>query len=127
MSAQDALWHVPNYFGDAWWLASALMAGVAAFIMFATMILHHPFSALLVARILIVGSLVAFAMAPLNSGWVPFGVMLASAGGLMASILIATGWCERPDQSLTIGRALLRWLRSHLYDPLHGTEDAGDD
>ena len=122
MSPQDALWTIPNGFGATWWIVCSALAAPAALIMFVTMVMRHPFSALLVARVLIVGSLVCFAAIPLNSGWLPWGVLLASAGGLMAAILIATGWCEREDQSLTIAAALGRWVRDLVKPPCDKTK-----
>lgn len=109
MNAQDAVWFVPNLFGSWWWVICAVPAAIAAALLFVTMVMNHPFDLLLVARIMVVGSLVSFACAPLNSGWVPWGILLASNGGLLTSILLATKWCERPDKSVTIPVALWRW------------------
>lgn len=97
--AQDALWYIPNHIGRLWWVIAAVSAACGAVTMFLYMIMNRAFSALLVARLLIVGSLVCFALIPLNSGWLPWGVMLGSVGGLMTAFLIATNWCERHDKA----------------------------
>lgn len=110
MTAQEALWYLPTQAGPWWNIGVALLAGPAVLIMFTAMVLNHPFNSLLVARILMLGSFVAFAMVPLNSGYLPWGALLASSGGLLTSILVATDWCNRPDPSVTVRVALWRWL-----------------
>ena len=110
MTPQEWLWYIPNLFGPWWWIACAIPAAIAAALMFVTAIMRHPADMLFGARMLIVAGLVSFACVPLNSGWLPWGALLSSMGALLASILIATNWCERPDKSLTVTVALWRWL-----------------
>lgn len=97
-NAQDALWAIPTSMGPAWWMISSIFAGIGALTMFLYMIMNQPFSGLLVSRIILMGAMVCFALVPLNSGWLPWGVMLASVGGAYASFLIATNWCERQNK-----------------------------
>lgn len=121
MNAQDALWSVPTDMGNLWWLICAAFALPAAILMTVKLIINEPFGLLTVSRAVIVGSLVAFGMAPLNSGWIPWGVLMASVGGLMAAALIATGWCTRKDQSISLSQAVWRWIASHYHAPKNGT------
>jgi hypothetical protein len=109
VSAQDALWFVPSQLGPWWTGAVGLIAAAASVLMFLTMVLRHPFNALLVARVLMLGGSICFAMTPLNSGWQPWGALFASSGVLMTSLLIATDWCNRPDQALRVHTAIWRW------------------
>ncbi len=95
MSWQETLWSVPSGLGPWWNLLLAAVAGPAALVMFTHMILRQPLDALLAARLLILAALVAFTLSPLNSGWLPWGALLASAGGLLTSVLMATNWCGR--------------------------------
>ncbi len=97
-TAQDALWYFPTVLGPTWWLICSAFALPAAVLLFLAMIMNEDFSALLVGRLMIMGSLVCFSLLPLNSGWLPFGVMFASVGGLWTTILIATKWCDRTDK-----------------------------
>lgn len=111
MNPQDALWQIPTELGNVWWLICAAFSLPAATLMLLKLIINEPLSLLTISRTIIVASLVAFGMAPLNSGMVPWGVFLASVGGFMASILLATGWCNRADQRLrTLPRVLWHWL-----------------
>lgn len=123
MSAQDALWMPANYLGAWWWLICAAFAMPAAVLLFLTMIMNEKMSALLIARLLILGSLVCFALVPLNSGWLPFGVMFASVGGLFTTILIATKWCDRADKWEVLRRVSI-FHRNHptAADAAHATQ-----
>lgn len=96
--AQTALWYIPSQAGLLWWSICAVAAGTAALTMFLYLIMNQKFSGLLLSRMIITMSLVCFALVPLNSGWLPWGVLLASFGGLYASFLIATNWCDRHDK-----------------------------
>jgi len=116
MTPQDTLWAFSNHFGDGWWLLCAAFALPAAFIMLLKMVINEPFSALLVGRVFLMGGFLAFGVAPLNSGWMPIGVLLASIGGCVSAVLIATNWCARKDQSLTIPSALWKWAMSYMHD-----------
>ena len=106
-NAQDVLWSLPSHLGPLWWVICTLFAGPAATMMVLYMIMRHPFNALMVSRLMILGSLITFALIPLNSGWLPWGVMLASVGGLLTTFLIASHWCERAHP----WRDVLQWLQ----------------
>ncbi len=90
MSWQETLWAVPSALGGWWYLLLAAISGPAALVMFAYMILGQPVGARLLARLLLLAALVAFTLSPLNSGWLPWGALLASAGGLMVAALSAS-------------------------------------
>ena len=48
-------------------------------------------------------------------------------GGFITSVLIATNWCNRPDQSLSVSRAIGRWIVAKLdalHDRVRQREDA---
>lgn len=113
MTPQDTLWSFSNHFGDGWWLVCAGFALPTAFIMLLKMVVNEPFSALLVGRVFLMGGFLAFGVVPLNSGWLPIGVLLASVGGFISAILIATGWCDRKDKSVNMAQAMWAWAMSH--------------
>lgn len=114
MSAQDLLWWLPSHMGDNWnWLVAAF-AAPAVILMTLWMIVGHKWDALLLSRLLMLGAFVCFALAPLNSGWLPWGALLASMGGLLTSVLIATNWCGREDKELKMHTALGRWALARL-------------
>jgi hypothetical protein len=121
--AQTLLWTLPTSLGPFWWIICMLFSAPAAMLMVLYMIMRHPFNALLVARLMILGSLLMFALIPLNSGWMPWGVMMASAGGLFTTFLIASHWCERKDPW---GDAL-QWLQGirHILHPRPKLLDEG--
>lgn len=123
MNAQEALWALPTELGNLWWLVCAAFALPAAVLMLLKLIINEPFGLLTVSRSIIVGSLVAFGMAPLNSGWIPWGVLMASAGGLMAAVLIATGWCTRKNQSASLSRIVWNWISGHQHQAKNGAGD----
>lgn len=106
MSPQDFLWSLPTSLGVGWWLMCSALAIPAAGVMLIKLVVNEPFNMLTLTRAVIVCSFVAFGLVPLNSGWLPWGVLLASLGGLMASLLLAVSWCHRPDK--------LAWLQSIL-------------
>ena len=110
MSAQDLLWALPNKLGNAWWLLCAAFSAPASLGMFLYMAMNQPFSGLLLARLVIVASLVCFSLVPLNSGWLPWGVLLASIGGAYATFLIVTDWCGREH----IWHDLGAWVRRRM-------------
>lgn len=97
MSAQDALWSIPEALGWIWYATLSLMAAAAALIMILKMILHHPFDALLVARFWVVGGLICFAYRVFNSGLSEIGIAFTITGSLFTSLIIASGWCNRPE------------------------------
>lgn len=95
---QELLWRIPNMLGHGWWYLCSGLATAALLTMFLYMVMNERFSALLVARSLLLGSMLCFALLPLNSGWLPWGVLLASAGCLYSAFLIATDWCHRQNK-----------------------------
>lgn len=97
MSAQDALWSIPEALGWIWYATLSLMAAAAALIMILKMILHHPFDALLVARFWVVGGLICFAYRVFNSGLSEIGIAFIVTGSLFTSLIMASGWCNRPE------------------------------
>lgn len=123
MNAQDALWLLPTELGTLWWLICAAFALPAASIMLLKLIINEPFGLLTVSRSVIVGSLVAFGMAPLNSGWIPWGILMASVGGCMAAVLLATGWCNRPNPSASLSRTVWNWISRPQHQPKNGAGD----
>jgi hypothetical protein len=110
VTPQEMLWWLPSTLGNGWnWIVAA-MAAPACVLMLLWMVIGHDWTALLFARLVMLGSFVCFALAPLNSGWLPWGALLAAAGGLLTSVLIATNWCERTDKTVKMHTALGRWL-----------------
>ena len=116
MSPQDTLWAFSNHFGNSWWLVCSAFALPAAFIMLLKMVIHEPFSSLLVGRVFLMGGFLAFGVVPLNSGWMPIGAMLVSVGGFVSAVLIGTGWCERKDKSISMPMAIWNWVMARLHD-----------
>lgn len=116
MDAQTALWVIPNKLGDAWWLVCAALAVPSAFMILLKLVINEPFNLLTTARVLIAASLFSFGMVPLNSGFLPWAALMSCAGGLLTSVLMITGWCNRQDQSLTVLRALLRWIIGKIHN-----------
>ena len=114
MSSQDALWRIPETLGWWWYGSISIMAGAAALIMIFKMILRHPFDALLVARCMIVGGLVCFAYRSANSGLSEIGIGFTVTGSLFTSVLVATNWCSRENQTEMLvpylWRRALTWL-----------------
>ena len=95
MEAHPFLEWVPHTIGHRWWyLACAAIALAACLTSFLFMIMNEKFSELLLSRVIICGGMLCFALVPLNPGWLPWGVMLTSAGYLFAAFLIATDWCH---------------------------------
>lgn len=133
MTAQELLWWLPSQMGNGWNWAVAAFAGPAVILMTLWMIVGHRWDALLFSRLLMLGSFVCFALTPLNSGWLPWGALLASIGGLLTSVLIATNWCGREDKALKMHTALGRWMLARLsaavawicgpYKPGHPTDN----
>ena len=95
---QELLWRLPNMLGHGWWYMCSGIATAALLTIFLYMIMNEKFSGLLVARSLLALSMLCFALIPLNSGWLPWGVLLLSAGGFYSYFLIATNWCNRHDK-----------------------------
>ena len=110
MTAQDLLWMIPSACGGWWNVLVSALAAPACVITFLWMVHGQRWSSLLFARLLMLGGFVCFALIPLNSGWLPWGALLTSAGGLLTSVLIATDWCNRPDKTVKMHTALGRWL-----------------
>lgn len=115
MNAQDALWGPANYLGHGWWYICSAIAGTAALTMFLYMIMNQKFSALLVSRVILTASMVCFTLIPLNSGWLPWGVLLAAVGCFYASFLIATDWCNRHDK-WQVMRGILTGRKQEQHD-----------
>lgn len=118
---------IPTALGNWWWLLCSVFALPAAVIMLVKMVLNHPLDALLVARIVIVGSLVMFGLSPLNSGWTPWACLLASFGGFMAAVLLATGWCQRANQDEWLVPALWRYVIRSIRSAFTHTKEAARD
>lgn len=119
MSWQDILTSVPDRMGWAWFAVWGALALAAAAIMFVHLIKDEPFSALLVSRVLLGIALLLIPLSALQPGWQPWINAFLATGGLLSSVLIATNWCNRPDQSLSMGRAVLRWIGCRLNALLH--------
>jgi len=114
MSWQELLWAIPSGMGWRWYALWGAVAFVAASIMFFTMILRHEFSALLVSRVVLGLGLVLIPLCTIQSGWQPYVPAFYAVGGLLSALLIATGWCNRTDRSLTVTAALWRWARGRI-------------
>jgi hypothetical protein len=119
MSWQDVLWLIPGHMGWGWKLVWGVLALIAAGIMFVKMIVNEPFSALLVARVLLGIGLLLIPLQILQPGWQPWTNAFYATGGFLSSVLIATGWCNREDQSLTMSRAIGRWIIGRI-DAVYG-------
>jgi len=117
-SWQDVLWAIPGHMGWGWQALWGVLALVAAGIMFVKMIVNEPFSALLVARVLLGIGLLLIPLQLLQPGWQPWIDAFYAMGGFLSSVLIATGWCTRPDQSVTMTKAIGRWIIGRI-DALH--------
>lgn len=113
-SWQDLLAIPPDFFGWGWSVVWGVMGLVASVIMFLTMILHHPFSALLVSRVILGFGLLLMGLNVLQPGWAPYVFACYAVGGLMSSLLIATNWCNREDQSVPMWRAVSRWALARV-------------
>ena len=103
---QDLLWALPNLMGHGWWYMCSGLAAAALLTIFLYMIMNERFSSLLVARAMLAASMLCFALVPLNSGWIPWGVLLACTGSLYTAFLIATDWCHRHDKWQTVWNIL---------------------
>lgn len=115
MTPQETLWAFSNHFGQSWWLMCSAFALPAAFIILLKMVINEPFSTLLVGRVFLMGGFLAFGIVPLNSGWLPIGVLLASIGGFISAILIATGWCVRSGEILSLIAGTVRRATDRLH------------
>ena len=103
---QDLLWSIPNMLGHGWWYLCSALAFIAMLTSFLYLIMNEKLSALLLSRVLLCAGMVCFWLIPLNSGWLPWGVLLTTSGYALASFLIATNWCHRQDKWETF-RAIL--------------------
>lgn len=110
--AQALLWKLPDVMGRGWWLMCSGIATAACLTMFLYMVMNQAFSGLLVSRVLLTGGMLCFALVPLNSGWLPWGVLITSVGCLYAAFLIATNWCERQDKWATF-RGIFHRRKAH--------------
>ena len=117
MSAQSALWSIPEALGWWWYASLSVMAAAAAIIMILKMVLHHPFDALLVARSIIVGGLVCFAYRPFNSGLSELGIGFFVTGSLFTACLVASGWCQREDKTTSLVPFLWRRALALFHGP----------
>ena len=95
MSAQTALWSVPEYLGWWWYGTLSLISAVTVLIMLFKLILGWQFGALMFARCLICGGLVCFTYRSGNSGFSEFGIALTVLGSFLSSLLLAFDWCAR--------------------------------
>jgi hypothetical protein len=119
MTWQDVLTALPGHMGLGWQLLWGIMALAAAAIMFVKMIVNEPFSALLIARVLLGIGLVLIPLQMLQPGWQPWVDAFVASGGFLSAVLIATGWCQREDHSLTMTRAIARWVARHGSAAIH--------
>jgi len=122
LSAQALLWGIPNYFGHGWWYLCSGISLAAAMTMFLYMIMNEKASALLAARVMIWLGLICFSLVPLNSGWVPWGVLIMSCGMLYTSFLIATDWCTRHDKWRVIRDIFNRRQGRHARERRNGAD-----
>jgi hypothetical protein len=120
--AQALLWSLPNYLGNGWWYICSGISLAAAMTMFLYMIMNEKASALLAARVMIWLGLICFSLVPLNSGWVPWGVMIISMGALYTSFLIATDWCIRHDKWRVIRDMFSRQQERHAGQHRNGVD-----
>ena len=118
-SWQDILTALPDRMGWLWFALWGALALTAAAIMFVHLIKDEPFSALLVSRVLLGIGLLLIPLSALQPGWQPWINAFLATGGLLSSTLIATNWCNRPDQSVTMSKAIGRWIIGRL-DALYG-------
>lgn len=126
-SWQEVLTALPDRMAWAWFALWGLLALAAAAIMFVHLIKDEPFSALLVSRVLLGIGLLLIPLSALQPGWQPWINVFFASGGLLSSVLIATNWCNRPDQSVSMIRAIGRWVVARfdaLYARAHHREDA---
>ena len=116
---QDLLWAFPTSMGNWWWVVCAVFSIVGATLCFLHLIMNERFSVVMLSRLLMTGGYIAIGMVPLNSGWLPWGVLLLSIGGCYTYFLIATNWCHRVDKWAIVKTwfaKVLEWLagpRSH--------------
>ena len=118
MSWQDVLTYIPVRMGWLWFALWGTFALAAAAIMFVHMIKDEPFSALLVSRVLLGIGLLLVPLSILQPGWQPWVDAFFALGGFLSASLIATNWCNRPDKSVGMARAIGRWIVARL-DALH--------
>jgi CHASE2 domain-containing sensor protein len=126
-SWQEILTAVPDRMGWLWFAGWGVLALIGAGIMFVKMIVNEPFSSLLVARALLGVGLLLIPLSALQPGWQPWINVFYAAGGFLSSVLIATNWCNRPDKSVGMLRAIGRWIIGRfdaLYARTHKHEDA---
>ena len=95
---QELLWAIPSATGTGWWLVCSAFALPGAGLCFLYLIMNERMSPLVFGRLMMTGGLIAIGLVPLNSGWLPYGVLLLSAGGFYSYFLIATNWCGRHDK-----------------------------
>jgi hypothetical protein len=123
-NAQDLLWFIPNLLGNWWWVVCAIFALPGAVLCFLYLIMNERFTIIILSRAIMSGGLVLIGMTPLNSGCLPWGVLLLSTGGCLAYFLLATNWCAHPDK-WSIIRAWIRSVghRQHDNNPGHRASD----
>ena len=110
MSWQDLLTALPERMGWVWFAGWGVIALTAAAIMFVKLIVNEPFSALLVSRALLGIGLLLIPLSALQPGWQPWINVFYALGGFGSAVLIATNWFHREDQTVTISRAIGRWI-----------------
>lgn len=116
---QELLWAVPSAVGNWWWVVCGVLAITAAILCFLYLIMNERFSAVIFSRVLMTGGYIAIGMTPLNSGWLPWGVLLLSAGGAYTYFLLATNWCMRHDKW-----SIIRGWMNRLWSPNAQPTDA---
>jgi hypothetical protein len=123
---EELLTFLPNLLGGWWQATMSVLALLGAGILFFKMIVDEPFSALLVTRVGFGVSLLLTALKPLQPGWGPWAEVLFVLSSLGSSLLIATGWCHREDQSVSMGKAIARWIIAR-FDAMHLANRAAAD
>lgn len=130
---QELLWAIPN--SVTWWDAAvAVLAAATAFASFATMILNHSFSALIVGRAIVAVGLAMAAAIPLNSGAQKLALAVLVVGLAWSNFLLATNWCNRQhplrdlvgDLARLLGRVvdmLFPKHKQHGRDAVAGKDD----
>lgn len=119
MSWQDVLTALPDRMGWTWFALWGALALGAAALMFVHLIKDEPFSALLISRVLLGIGLLMIPLSALQPGWQPWINVFFASGGLLSSVLISTNWCNRPDKSVSMLRAIARWIVARFDAPAH--------
>ena len=121
---QELPWSLINSL--SWWDAAvAVLAAGTAFSSFATMILNHAFSALVVGRTIVAVGLVLAALIPLNSGAQKLALAVLVVGLAWSNFLLATNWCNREHPLRDLMGDLAR-LAGRVVDAFYGHNKGRD-